>query len=301
MTEIDGYFLRCIALTQIVLMEVVHFIKDKYMGKKKAGHLIIIGGKEDKENEKEILHEVSRGVGNGKLCIVTVASTVGDELWESYHKTFKELGVKHMSHLDVFHRSGSVDQKAFKAVKDADAVFFTGGDQLKITSELGGTVILDRILEIHKNGGIIAGTSAGASVMAETMMVSGKGEASFRIGFDLRMAPGLGLASNMIIDQHFAERGRIGRLIGATAHNPKYLGIGIDEDTAIVLDDKVKFKVLGSGAVYVLDAHEASGCNLSEAEEDTALSIFNVRLHLLTSGDEFDLQKRVPYKKEFRS
>lgn len=267
------------------------------MGKKKfQGRLIIIGGNENKARDSEILNKVAEDVGYGKLCIVTVASSVGDELWESYRHIFKGLGVKKLSHLDVVHRQESVDHKAFNAVKDADAIFFTGGDQLKITSELGGTIILDRIIDIYKKGGIIAGTSAGASVMGETMMVSGKSDASFRIGSSLKMSPGLGLASNMLIDQHFAERGRIGRLLGATSHNPKYLGIGIDEDTAIVLEDRVGFNVMGSGAVYVLDAHEASGCNISEAAEDEALSIFNVKLHLLVKGDQFDLAQRRPIK-----
>lgn len=266
------------------------------MPKKKSGKLIIIGGKEDKDNDRRILAEVAKGVGNGKLCIVSVASTVGDELWETYREVFKELGVKHLSHLDVFHRTESIDQAGYKAVKDADAIFFTGGDQLKITSELGGTVIFDRIKEIFDNGGIIAGTSAGASVMGETMMTAGASDASFRIG-NLRMAPGLGLTDCMIIDQHFAERGRIGRLIGAVAHNPKYLGIGIDEDTGIILENKVNFKVLGSGTVYVLDAHEASGSNLVEDKENTPLSLFNIKMHLLVDGDEFDLQKRMPSKR----
>lgn len=260
------------------------------MGKKHShGKLIIIGGREDREGECEILSEVAKDVGHGKLCIVSVASSIGDEQWESYRKAFKHLGVKKLSHLDVVQRTKSIDEKAFNAVRDATAIFFTGGDQLKITSELGGTIIHDRIMEIYKQGGVIAGTSAGASVMGETMMIAGKSDASFRIGSNLRMAPGLGLASNMMIDQHFAERGRIGRLIGATAHNPKYLGIGIDENTAIVLQDRVRFDVIGTGAVYVLDAHEADGCNVSEAEEHETLSIFNVKLHLLTKGNYFDL------------
>lgn len=197
-----------------------------------------------------------------------------------------------MSHLDVIHRTECIDQKAFKAVKDATAIFFTGGDQLKITSELGGTIIQDRIMEIYKKGGVVAGTSAGASVMGETMMISGSSDVSFRIGSSLKMAPGLGFASNILIDQHFAERGRIGRLIGATAMNPKILGIGIDENTAIVLEDRVGFNVIGSGAVYVLDTHETHGCNITDAKEDDALSIFNVRLHLLAKGNYFDLQQR---------
>jgi cyanophycinase len=266
------------------------------MARKKKGKLIIIGGREDREKDKEILRIVADHVGDGKLCIVSVASTVGDELWEEYSRAFRELGVKKLSHLDVVHRTEAIDQKAFKAVKDADAVFFTGGDQLKITSELGGTVIADRIHEIFENGGVIAGTSAGASVMGEIMMVAGESDKTFRIGGNLNMAPGLGFAPKLLIDQHFAERGRIGRLLAAVAHNPRYLGIGIDEDTAIVMEESKCFKVIGNGAVYVIDAHESNGLNISEAPEDTTLSIHNVRLHLLSRDDVFDLVTKVPEK-----
>jgi cyanophycinase len=259
------------------------------------GKLIIIGGKEDKEGDCEILDQVAREVGNGKLCIVSVASTVGDELWEIYRRVFKNLGVKKLSHLDVVQRTQKVDEKAYKAVKDATAIFFTGGDQLKITSEIGGTIIQDRIIDIYRSGGVVAGTSAGASVMGETMMISGTSDASFRINAGLKMAPGLGFAKNMLIDQHFAERGRVGRLLGATAHNPKFLGIGIDEDTAIVLEDRVKFDVIGSGAVYVLDAHEANGSNVSEAEDLAALSIFDVKLHVLVKGNYYDLVNKTAH------
>ncbi len=267
------------------------------MGRKKSGKLIIIGGREDKEKEMEILRSVAKHVGDGRLCIVSVASSVGDELWADYSRIFKSLGIKKLTHLDVVHRTEAIDQKALKAVKEADAVFFTGGDQLKITSELGGTLVADRINEIFENGGVIAGTSAGASVMGEIMMVSGESDKTFRIGSGLNMAPGLGFAPRLLIDQHFAERGRIGRLLAAVAHNPRYLGIGIDEDTAIEMDESKYFKVIGSGAVYVIDAHESNGLNISEAPTDTTLSIHNVKLHLLSKDDKFDLVSRVPEKK----
>lgn len=263
---------------------------------RKHGKLIIIGGGEDKENGQEILRLVADEVGSGKLCVVTVASSIGDELWEIYQDIFKRLGVKRMSHLDVVHRKDCVDIRALRAVEGCSSIFFTGGDQLKITSELGGTEVLEKILDIYQRGGTISGTSAGASVMGETMMTSGPSDASFRIGESIRMAPGLGLATSMIIDQHFAERGRIGRLIGATAHNPKYLGVGIDEDTAIILEDKKSFEVIGSGTVYVLDSHRCNGNNISEGEVDSPLSLFNVKLDLLVHGDWYDLHKKVPWK-----
>lgn len=254
---------------------------------------MIIGGREDKERDKSILCDFAERVGSDTLCIATVASTVGDELWEIYRTLFKELGIKKITHLDVVQRHDSVNEAALKAVHDADAYFFTGGDQLRITTELGGTPIADRILEVYQKGGLIGGTSAGASVMGEMMLVSGHGDHSYRIGSNLKMAPGLGFAKNVIIDQHFAERGRIGRLITATAHNPKFLGIGIDEDTAILMKG-CKFKVMGAGAVYIVDAHQSTDSNLSEAEENAALSIFNVQLHLLSAGDGYDLVKKIP-------
>ena len=127
--------------------------------------LVIIGGREEKTGKMEILTEVAKTIRNGRLCIATVASSMGDELWEEYRKLFRFLGVRKITHLDVIHRSHKVDQVALRAVKDADAVFFTGGDQLKITSELGGTVVAERINEIYQKGGLIAGTSAGAAVI----------------------------------------------------------------------------------------------------------------------------------------
>jgi cyanophycinase len=124
-----------------------------------------------------------------------------------------------------------------EGVEQAGAIFFTGGDQLQLTSQLGGTPHCDHIQAFYyQRGGVIAGTSAGASVICETMLVSGNGEDSLKIGDTLRMAPGLGFVKDMIIDQHFAERGRIGRLLTAVAQNPRLLGVGIDEDMAILVE-----------------------------------------------------------------
>lgn len=160
------------------------------------------------------------------------------------------------------------------------------------SSQIGDTPIFDRVHEIYSSGGIIAGTSAGASVIGEAMLVKGKSDSSFRLG-DLHMAPGLGLVPNVIIDQHFAQRGRIGRLLGAVAHNPRVLGIGIDEDTAIVVEGE-SFRVIGSGAVYVIDGAGVSHSNVAEGDPDAVLSIYDLRLHVLSSGDGFDLSARRP-------
>src|SRR5215207_3333249 len=261
---------------------------------KPEGTLIIIGGREDKKDEKLILRAVAERVDSGKLVVATVASTEPDELWQTYEPLFRGLGVPHVYHLNIESREEAKSERKVRILDDATVVFFTGGDQLKITSQLGDTPIYSRLRDIYERGGTIAGTSAGASVVCETMMVSGSGSESHRIGGSLQMAPGFGFLPGVIIDQHFAERGRIGRLTAAVAQNPRILGIGIDEDTAVVCDPKHCFRVLGAGAVYVVDGSDVSYTNLTEEQTDRTLTVFNVRLHLLSQGDEFDLMTRTP-------
>jgi cyanophycinase len=257
--------------------------------------LIIIGGKEDRTADKVILGEVARRVGAGKLVVSTVAMpTQPDGIFEEYEKAFRALGVKHIFKLEINNREEATRESKVRILDDAKGVFFTGGDQMKITSQVGDTPIFRRIQEIYDDGGVIAGTSAGAAVMSETMLVTGGDEDSHVIGGSLKMAPGLGLISDVIIDQHFMERGRFGRLIGAVAQNPKNLGIGIDEQTAIVVERGNGFYVLGSGAVYVIDGSEVSYSNIAEEDLKKTLSIYDVRMHMLSQGDRFDLLTRRP-------
>lgn len=260
---------------------------------KHKGSVILIGGGEDKKGDKVILKELARRAGNGKLVTATVASEVAGEVWKQYDQIFNELGVKKVEHLDIERRVDAVRDPGLDVLKDAKVVFFTGGDQLKITTKLGGTAIAERILEIFEEGGTIAGTSAGASVMSQTMLVSGLGGESHKVGKGLLMAPGLGLVRDMIVDQHFAQRGRIGRLLGAIAQNPGVIGIGLDEDTAIIHEGDL-FSVLGSGAVYVADGRGVTYTNISEEQAEKTMSIFDVRLHVLSEGDCFDLKKHRP-------
>lgn len=265
------------------------------MAKKKQGNLIIIGGGEKKDEERKILQEVARQAGSGKLVVVTVATAEPQESFQEYQKIFKELGVKKVEHLDVRLREEAKSQERVKIVESASVVFFTGGDQLKITSQLGDSLVYQTIEKIFEQGGTIAGTSAGASVMSETMLVDGDGDESHQVGKLLGMAPGLGLIRNVVVDQHFAERGRLGRLLGAIAQNPRHLGIGIDENTAIVVRDQESFEVIGQGAVYVLDGSDSSYSNLGEGEEEKkAMSVFDVQLHVLSEGNTFDLKERRP-------
>lgn len=264
--------------------------------------LIIIGGKEDRSADKVILGEVARRIGSGKLVVSTVAIPSNPEgLFEEYEKAFRALGVKHLYKLEINNRGEATSETKLRILDDATGVFFTGGDQMKITSQIGDTLIFRRLQEIYEEGGLIAGTSAGAAVMSETMLVAGGDEHSHVIGGSVRMAPGLGLIGDVIIDQHFMERGRLGRLLGAVAQNPKNLGIGIDEQTAIVVERGNGFYVLGSGAVYVVDGSEVTYSNIAEEDLNKTLSIYDVRMHMLSQGDRFDLITRRPRQMKGRA
>ncbi len=260
----------------------------------KQGSLIIIGGGEDRDpdGERKILREVASRVRGGKLVLATVASHKPEGYFDEYQKALADLDVGELVELYVEDRAEAGDREKLRVLDDAAGIFFSGGDQLRITSQIGDSGIEAKVRRLYERGGVIAGTSAGASVMSETMLVRGSSSVTHRIG-DLHMAPGMGLIRDVIIDQHFAERGRFGRLIGAVAHNPRILGIGIDEDTAAVVDGD-RFKVIGSGAVYVVDGSRVSFCNLAEAEPDRVISMHDVCVHVLGTGDRFDLKERRP-------
>lgn len=261
------------------------------------GKLIIIGGHEDKKDELQILKEVVKAANGGKLVIVTAATQEPEAIAQDYTKVFKKLGVKNIGVLDIRVREDAHKQDHLDILTNAKVVFFTGGDQLRITSQIGDSPVYQCMQELYQNGTIIAGTSAGAAAMPATMLVSGAGDESSRISA-LGMAPGLGLLSQVVIDSHFAERGRIGRLLGAVAQNPKNLGVGIDEDTAIVVEQEKKLRVIGSGAVYIVDGSTISYSSLSEEQPEGVLSIYDVRLHVLGDGDHFDLVERQPVIRE---
>ena len=261
---------------------------------RKLGTLIIIGGHEDRDpkGERLILREVARRIRNGKLILATIASHQPEGYFEEYRAAFADLGIEELVELYIEDRCEAGDREKLEVLEGAAGLFFSGGDQLRITSQIGDTGIEARVRSLYQRGGVVAGTSAGASVMSDTMLVRGTSQESYRIG-DLHMAPGLGLIRNVIIDQHFAERGRFGRLLGAVAHNPRVLGIGIDEDTAAVVEGDV-LQVVGKGAVYVVDGTDVTHSNVAEAEPEATLSMHNVTVHVLSHGDVYDLATRTP-------
>ncbi len=258
------------------------------------GSLLIIGGHEDKTGDKIILRFLAKKIGkSAKVVVATIASEMPGEMFDEYEQVFRGLGIRHVHHLGVESREEAGEETKVRILKDADAVFFTGGDQLRITSQLGDTPIFARIHEIFSSGGLIAGTSAGASVMTETMLVSGDASESQRIDSTLKLAPGFGLLPGVIVDQHFAERGRISRLLSAVAQNPRIIGIGVDEDSAIFVQ-RGRFQVVGTNAVYVIDGSKITFTNITESDPDNPVGVYGIRLHVMNQADRFDLKSRRP-------
>jgi cyanophycinase len=268
--------------------------EEREQGGRRQGTLVIIGGHEERDPKgpRKILREVARRIHGGKLVLATVASHKPEGYYDDYDKAFADLELGGLVELYVEDRAEAGDREKLEVIDDAAGIFFSGGDQLRITSQIGDTGIEAKVRALYERGGVIAGTSAGASAMSDTMLVRGTSSETHRIG-DLHMAPGLGLIRDVIIDQHFAERGRFGRLLGAVAHNPRVLGLGIDEDTAAVVEGD-EFTVIGSGAVYVVDGEHCSHSNVAEAQPERVLSMHDVRVHVLAAGDRFDLAKREP-------
>lgn len=264
-----------------------------------SGNLIIIGGAEDKEGKKEILRRVCDSIDKDKdtLLVATIATEYPREAANKYKEVFGELKVRNIKILDINERTEAYDEMNVELIKESSLIFFTGGDQLRITSLIGGTPIYDALREACHKGTFIVGTSAGASVMSDTMIVQGKDEDSPR-KCTLKMSPGFGLIKDVIIDQHFAQRGRIGRLLTGIAQNPEVLGIGIDENTGIIVNQSGIIEVIGEGAVYFIDGSTITYTNVSELYSDDILSMHNVKLHILTNKSKFDLRKKSPFEEE---
>ena len=258
------------------------------------GRLVIIGGAEDRKGDCLILKEVVRLAGGdmARLLILTAAASQPQEVGMLYRAVFTRLGSAEVGVLDISTRLQAEDPMLVRLVDECSGVFFTGGDQLRITSLIGGTALYHALEAAYQRGVVIAGTSAGASAMSSTMIIDGENDKE-PAADAIRLAAGFNLVSDVVIDQHFAQRGRLGRLLAAVAQNPYILGIGIDEDTAMVVNGP-EFTVIGNGTVSVLDGQHIAFTNVSEVSPKAALALAEVRLHVLPQGYAFHLQSRQP-------
>ncbi len=255
-----------------------------------AGKLVVIGGAEDHERHCTILKTVVRLAPEKKPRVAVVAAAAADPAGagRDYEKIFKELGAESVRVLKVSSRAAAFDPSSAAVVQEAAVVFITGGDQLRLTSILGGTTLMKKIKERFENGLIVAGTSAGAAAMSGTMIIGGSAEQPPQRG-QIQMSPGLGFLPHLLIDQHFAQRGRFGRLIAAVALNPGLLGMGIDEDTAVVISERRWLEVIGSNGITIIDGSILAHTNVSETAPRETLTLSPLQIHILARGSRFDL------------
>ncbi|MGX4643073.1 cyanophycinase [Massilia sp. SYSU DXS3249] len=254
------------------------------------GHLVIIGGHEDRQYGKAILTrfvELSGGP-TARIVVITAASKVADELWEQYDKAFADLGVEHCFHLGLETRQDANDEAKVRMVAQADGIFMTGGDQKRLLAIIGGTA-LDAAMHtaLKVRGACIGGTSAGASAMSGHMLAQGKTDLLPEKGA-VSLAAGLGFLHRVVIDQHFSERQRLSRLLSVVAQNPYLQGIGIDEDTALVVERGRGIEVLGEGSVTVVDGRTMD-TNMADIRDHATPELIDVRLHLLPAGSRWYL------------
>lgn len=269
------------------------------------GTLIPIGGHEDKGIEKSeiytlefikdgILSRVVKESGgeNAKIVVIPTASSIPDEVIDNYLKAFKKLKCNDLHIVDIRKREASENPEYIELIKTADCIMFSGGDQSKITSKIGGTLIHKILKERYQYDDIvIAGTSAGAMCMSEEMITGGSSSVSLFKGA-VGMGKGMGFIPNLIIDSHFIQRGRFGRLAEAVAKFPKLIGVGLSEDTGIVIKNCNEFEVIGSGMIILFDPNKLVHNNFEILEEGTPMTLTNLTTHVLANGDKFNIEKR---------
>jgi cyanophycinase len=280
------------------------------------GKLIIIGGSEHKGDgdekardrrdsnpdfmEQEILRRIIDEC-NPKartIEIIPTASGIPEEVGDDYMEAFKNLDCADAGVLDIRTREDANDTKILQRLKKAGAILFSGGDQLRLSTVLGGTEALDIIYDRYLNNDfVIAGTSAGAMVMSNSMIIEGRGEEAFFKG-NLRITSGFSFIGGVIIDTHFIKRGRFGRLAQAVAINPSCVGIGLEEDTAVVVEKGYMLEAIGSGNVIIIDGHSIKNSNIMDADEGAPISIDSMTVHVLARGDGYDLERREFMRKD---
>jgi cyanophycinase len=258
----------------------------------RAGHLLIIGGAEDKLRQRQILSRFVSlaGGADGRVAVISTASSLGDEATELYESLFHGLGIPDVRGLRPLTREDANQPDAIAAVNDATGIFMTGGNQLRLSSVIGGTGLGRAITDRHRHGAIVAGTSAGASAISTFMVAFGTSGTTPKQRMT-QMSAGLGLLPGVIIDQHFEQRNRIGRLLALVAQSPALLGIGIDEDTAALVSPAGVMEVLGKGSVTILDPARLQ-TDAYEVKRHKPIMVSGVMLHSLPSGYRFDLRKR---------
>ncbi len=268
---------------------------EKIMPQATKTAILVIGGAEDKVHGREILHTFFSRAGsvNARIAIIPSASREPAVLGDRYRTIFQEMGCAETQVLDIRDREQCEDPKLQQYVEECTGVFLTGGDQLRLCGLLADTPLMERVRKrVHLGEITIAGTSAGAAVMGYHMIAGGgSGESPNRSLVD--MATGLAILPQLIVDQHFHNRNRMGRLVSAIASHPDRLGIGIDEDTCAMFEKDGVLQVMGKGTVTIIDPGEVSYTNQPQVGATDPISMYNLRVHFLSHGDRYHFHQRI--------
>jgi cyanophycinase len=273
------------------------------------GKLIAIGGAEDKGTDLElgvihrsnlnffelgILKRIAREAGDkeSRIEVVTTASASPKEVAHNYINAFSKIGYGNVGHLPIRDREDAHDEEYIDRIARARVVMISGGNQYRLTSTFGGTKFLHTLLHRYENEEvIIAGTSAGAMAMSGTMIYEGNSGRAHLKG-EVKITTGLGFCKEVIFDSHFDKRGRFARLVQAVAANPSCLGVGLGEDTGMIISDGNHMEAIGSGMVVIIDGHQIRHSNIADIPESNPISIENLMVHFLASGDRFNIEQR---------
>lgn len=258
------------------------------------GALVIIGGAEDRKGDCIVLREFVRLAGGMKahIAVMTAATGHPQEVGDDYINIFGRLGAELVEAVHTERREDSSREESLRIINQATGIFFTGGDQARIVDFIKGTPLDKAIHKRHEEGAVIGGTSAGAAMMPDEMIVGGASVSNPSVDA-VSMGPGMGFLPGIAVDQHFAQRGRLGRLLAALVLQPAVLGLGIDEDTAVIVKGD-EFQVVGQGAVTVVDESTATHNNLDGLLKDEAIALCDVKLHILPHGYRFNLKTHLP-------
>lgn len=274
------------------------------------GKLVIIGGSVDKgsftENTEDLKRNINffeRGILKritnesakkeaSRFEIITTASSIPEEVGQEYVKAYSQLNVTNVGVLNIKSREEANAPENLERLKNADTVMFTGGDQLRLTAIFGGTAFHQLLLDRYENDDfLISGTSAGAAASSNNMIYQGNSHEALFKG-EVKITGGLGFINNVIIDTHFVQRGRIGRLLYACASNPMNLGIGLGEDAGLLIIHGKNMEAIGSGLIMLVDATHMNDTNISDVEMGQPVSVENLRVHVMAIGDHFDLKHK---------
>ncbi|MEO1853418.1 cyanophycinase [Chromohalobacter sp.] len=258
-----------------------------------CGHIVAIGGAEDKTSELAILKRVFELApeDSHEVAVIATASSIPDQLLPSYEAAFKRLGASQVHALDIQDRQQATEAEVVRLIQRSGVIFFTGGDQLRLTTVLGGSATLRAVRERLRAGAVVAGTSAGAAAMPSTMIYNGAASDALRKGA-VNMTFGLGFVRGMVIDSHFLERGRFTRLMEVGASNPEQLGVGLGEDAAVIIYPNRILETIGPGHVIIIDSRDLASSNIAELEMGAPVAVENMILHAMVSGHGYDVDAR---------